>query len=183
MKYDSAEIRLRDGTLAKFRNLRPEDAAQTIAAMKKLYGETDFLARCPDEFDLSIQQEEAWIEGRVSDQRSLMLGAFIGSEEAGFADLYPLGSSRKTRHRGEISIAILRRWQSRGLGRAMLETLISLAPDLGYTQLELQVSEQNSIALGLYSNLGFTETGRFPRAFRLNDGSFADLIQMVRFLD
>lgn len=66
-----------------------------------------------------------------------------------------------------------------GLGSALLNRVLTLAKALGYEQLELEVIDGNDRALRLYERLGFVQTGRTPRAFRYDDGSYRAEIQMV----
>ena len=66
-----------------------------------------------------------------------------------------------------------------GLGKALLTRVLTLAKELGYEQVELEVISGNDRALRLYERLGFVQTGRTPRAFCYDDGSYRDEIQMV----
>lgn len=67
-----------------------------------------------------------------------------------------------------------------GLGSALLNRVLTLAKALGYEQLELEVIDGNDRALGLYQRMGFVQTGRMPNAFRYDNGTCRDEIQMVR---
>lgn len=183
MKYGPATIVLRDGRSAVLRSLERGDAAATLSLAKTVYAESEFLARYPEEFTISLAQEEEWIEGRLADDRMVFLASFVDGEEVGMCELSPAGNGRKAAHRGEVAISILSSFQSLGLGSAMLSTLITLAPTMGYSQIELSVSQENVKAKGLYSKLGFEETGRIPRGFHLDDGRYVDLLHMVRILE
>lgn len=183
MKYGPATILLRDGRSAVLRSLERGDAAATLSLVKTVYSESEFLARYPEEFTLSLAQEEDWIEGRLADDRTVFLASFVDGEEVGMCELSPAANGRKAAHRGEVAISILSSFQSLGLGSAMLSTLITLAPTMGYSQIELSVSQENVKAKGLYSKLGFEETGRIPRGFHLDDGRYVDLVDMVRILE
>ena len=61
-----------------------------------------------------------------------------------------------------------------------MEKSIALASELGYTQIELGVFENNERALQLYRKMGFSEAGRIPNAFRLRTGEQIAEIQMVK---
>ena len=159
------------------RSLERGDAAATLSLVKTVYAESEFLARYPEEFTLTLAQEEDWIEGRLADDRTVFLASFVDGEEVGMCELSPAANGRKAAHRGEVAISILSSFQSLGLGSAMLSTLITLAPTMGY------VSQENVKAKGLYSKLGFEETGRIPRGFHLDDGRYVDLVDMVRILE
>lgn len=65
----------------------------------------------------------------------------------------------------------------------MMAYVLSLAKDMGYEQVELEVVDGNSRAKHLYEKFGFIETGRNIRALKYDDGSYRDEYRMVRMLE
>ncbi len=60
-------------------------------------------------------------------------------------------------HQAEIKRLYVRPAHQRsGTGRALVETLLDVAPELGYDAVILDVIATRSAAIGLYENLGFT---------------------------
>jgi ribosomal protein S18 acetylase RimI-like enzyme len=71
--------------------------------------------------------------------------------------------------------------QRRGIGSALLATIIDAARDL-VEQVTLTVVQQNTFAIALYERFGFSVYGVEPRALRTSQG-FSDEVLMVRILD
>ena len=179
MKTQEQTRTLQDGTMLIIRSLVADDAIPTIGLMKRIYGESVFLARYPDEFTFTPEEESAFIRRRLEDASSLFIGAFVDGMIVGLCDLSAAGSGYKTGHRASLSISIARQWQSKGIGSALLDTAIAQARDMGYAQIELEVVSGNTKAKGLYRKYGFRRCGTIPDAFRLRDGSHLDLDIMV----
>ena len=179
MKTQEQTRTLQDGTMLIIRSLVADDAIPTIGLMKRIYGESVFLARYPDEFTFTPEEESAFIRRRLEDASSLFIGAFVDGMIVGLCDLSVAGSGYKTGHRASLSISIARQWQSKGIGSALLDTAIAQAMDMGYAQIELEVVSGNTKAKGLYRKYGFRRCGTIPDAFRLRDGSHLDLDIMV----
>lgn len=179
MKTQEQTRTLQDGTMLIIRSLVADDAIPTIGLMKRIYGESVFLARYPDEFTFTPEEESAFIRRRLEDASSLFIGAFVDGMIVGLCDLSAAGSGYKTGHRASLSISIARQWQSKGIGSALLDTAIAQAMDMGYAQIELEVVSGNTKAKGLYRKYGFRRCGTIPDAFRLRDGSHLDLDIMV----
>lgn len=59
---------------------------------------------------------------------------------------------------------------------------IDKAKELGFEQIELGVYADNKKGIALYKKMGFQETGRILRAYKLKDGTYIDEINMVLFL-
>lgn len=91
-----------------------------------------------------------------------------------------VGSYRRYRHRCEVAIALYQKYCGVGIGTVMLETLLSVAKELGYEQAELEVVRDNENAVKLYQKLGFREYGTFPGNMKYADGTYADAVWMMK---
>jgi GNAT superfamily N-acetyltransferase len=67
-----------------------------------------------------------------------------------------------------------RAWRGKGVGRALLETLIAHARTLGYDHLRLGTLNDMSAARSLYRSLGFAPIERY-RADEMIDTEFYEL--------
>lgn len=54
-----------------------------------------------------------------------------------------------------LAMAVLPGWRRRGIGRALLEAMLNLLAQQGYSQTSLSVQRANSAALRLYEKVGF----------------------------
>ena len=64
MIFEDKQITLKDGRTAILKTPCIEDAEKMLNYIKKSCGETDFLVRYPEEWDISsegIENEKAWI--------------------------------------------------------------------------------------------------------------------------
>ena len=55
-------------------------------------------------------------------------------------------------------IIVEKKYRGKGLGRALLEKIISLAQEQNYCKVNLEVRDDNTLAKRLYSSLGFHDT-------------------------
>lgn len=165
------------------RSAIPEDAAQLLTFLKESYGSTDYLASYPEEIDYTEESEAAYIKNASENPGELCLAAFHDGVLIGSTSLSCVRERIKLRHRAEIAIAILPGFRGQGLGRKLMEAAIAKAREHGYLQVELQVVSTNIPARKLYESLGFKKQGVHYRAFRLKDGTFLDLEDMVLALD
>lgn len=60
----------------------------------------------------------------------------------------------------------------------MTEAAIKCAKEAGYTQLELDVAEDNKTAIALYKSVGFVEYGRNPQGFNSRIDGLKGLVLM-----
>lgn len=172
-------VSLKNGKTAVFRAAEPDDAPEMIAYLKDTAGETPFLLRYPDDVVLTEEDERRFLQSRLDDPSGILLNAWMDGALAANCALMSKGARRKICHRADVSIALRKAYWGLGLGKTLLTRVLTLAKELGYEQAELEVISGNDRALRLYERLGFVQTGRTPRAFRYDDGSYRDEIQMV----
>ena len=89
---------------------------------------------------------------------------------------------QRMKHRCDIGISILKEYWGLGIGGRMLATLIEIAKNEGFEQIELNVAEKNKRAIKLYKSFGFVEMGKILNAFKYADGSYDNYVGMVKFL-
>lgn len=181
MLYLTKTITLKNGKTAVFRSPRREDAAAMIDQLRLMSAESDFLLRIPEEVNMTLEQEERFIEGINQSCNNYMLLCEIDGQYAGNCHLQ-LYDKYKMHHRGSVAIGLSQAFWGMGIGTVMFEEMISLARQRGCTQLELSVIEGNERGLALYRKMGFVEYGRLPNAFRQPDGRFLSEILMMRKL-
>ena len=70
------------------------------------------------------------------------------------------GPCRRIAHRGTLGIAVVKEWRGRGVGTALLETLLAWATtETLIEKVGLEVFTTNAEAIRLYRKLGFVEEG------------------------
>ena len=83
--------------------------------------------------------------------------------------------TRRRHHVGHIGMVVDRKYRRKGVGSALLTSVIDLAYNwLGLTRLELEVFTDNIAAIKLYEKFGFVKEGT-SRAYALREGSYDDV--------
>ena len=80
-------------------------------------------------------------------------------------------------------IAVVKNWRGRGVGTALLQTLLEWAqasPAIEKVCLDVVVS--NDAAIRLYQKLGFVEEGRRQRDIKRGPEDYVDTVTMYRFV-
>ena len=182
MRFGPIEVKDKLGRIIILRNAEVSDSENLIQYMKTTKAETPFLIREPNEFCLTLEQEAAFINRCINNERELMLIATINGEHIGNCSLMSVGTYRRYHHRCEVAIALYQKYCGIGIGKAMLETVLSVAKEFGYEQAELEVIRDNDNPIKLYETLGFNEYGTFPDNMKYVDGTYADAVWMMKKL-
>ena len=137
-------------------------------------GATDRDAQAITRLEAELLGPDAWSEQQVRDElgsaRGRVLVAAEGDVVVGFATTVR-GGDVADLNRIAVDVA----HQRRGIARALLDEALRLADDDGAARMLLEVSAENSAALAVYEQAGFTEIDRRPRYYR--DGSDAIVMQ------
>lgn len=149
--------------------------------IKKACGETEFLLREPQEWNIGVEQEEAWVNHLRSSPDALGITCYIDGEVAGNCEIN-FNRRMKMSHRATIAIAILKDYWNLGIGSAMFEELVSAAKKRGTEIMELEFMEGNERAKHLYEKFGFHVVSEKPNAFKLKDGTYRKEFYMQKNL-
>lgn len=179
MIYHSKAVILKNGQSVIFRSPTPDDASQMLTFLNRIASDSDYLIRYPEECETSPEKEANLIASVRQSEYDLYITAFAENKIVGNCQL-AFQKRMKTKHRASISIGILKEYQ--GIGKAMMEELISIARKRQILQLELEYIEGNDRARNLYEKAGFFCTGERPDAIRLKDGTMLKEISMMKKL-
>ncbi len=156
------------------REAQPDDAGALLAFVRQSLAEPGLdIALRPDEFDLSVEEEERILADYVAAKNSIMLLAEMGRSIVGQLGLH--GSRRRAlRHAAELGMMVSKDWRGQGIGTALMERAITWAKGTGVLKrIELKVYVRNAPALRLYKKFGFQVEGRRERAV-MEDGEWVD---------
>ncbi len=171
----------RDQRRIVLRSAEPADGAALVSFNRELTTDGAGMVLQPDEVKSASEYEEVVTSARASDD-DLHLLAFADDRLVGEISFHAEKLAR-LRHQGELAMALIPDFRGRGLGGAMLGSLIALLrSNPRISKLSLRVLAHNTPAIALYTKLGFSEEGRLHRAIRYRDGSYADDLMMALFL-
>ena len=163
------------------RTPRGEDAAAMLAYIGPVAGETEFFIVEPDEFPAE-DEERKWIQDHLDHPGKLLLlaeasGTIIGSLS------FENGRYRRIAHRGSFGIGVRKEWRGRGVGTALLRTLLEWAEANPIIEkVGLEVFATNERAIRLYKKLGFVEQGFGGKEVKRGPGEYVDVVWMYRFV-
>lgn len=179
MRYKPKEQTLKDGTLCILRSPLPSEAAEILHLMRVTSGETNFMARYPDEITMSVQMEEKFLETVINSPHELMVCAVVDGQIVANAGLNPISLNERYLHRTSFGISIRKEYWNQGLGSLLLSAIITGAYEMGLEMIELEVVSDNKRAIALYEKFGFQRYGTRPHSFKYRDGSYADEYLML----
>ena len=154
-----------------------QDAQEILEFTRRIGAQTDNLTYGAEGIGSTLEGEQAFLQACAESNNSLFLVARQESRIVGTANLSGFSRARLS-HRAEIGIAVDRQVWGQGIGRQMMETLISFAKKNGVRILSLEVRSDNARAIHLYESFGFVRYGTFPGFFEI-DGKLIDFDCMV----
>jgi RimJ/RimL family protein N-acetyltransferase len=170
------------GTVVVLRYPEPGDLQALWEFINTLSKEQTFLLLQGEE--ISLEDEEQYLTRQleaVAQHQAVQILAFSNGRLIGNTDIALM--PRISQHIGGLGIAVAQEFRGQGLGRLLMETVISQAklhlP--GIQMITLQVFGNNPTAIALYRSLGFMEFGRLPRGFRHRD-QYVDDVYMYKLL-
>src|SRR5438445_5101497 len=154
----------------------PRDAAAVAAIYNQ--GIEDRIATLETELR-SADERRQWMAGRGA--RHPVIVAEQAGSVIGWASLNPFNPRPAYDHVADFSVYVERGWRGKGVGRRLLETLISRGRELGYHKLVLAAFPFNHAGMALYKRLGFSDVGVYHEQGVL-DGRWVHIEVMERIL-
>jgi len=170
------------GAVVRIRSAEEEDAAALIALELEIAEAGVGTVYAPDEVDRDVPARRRKMRRLLDAPRDHLLvaehdGAVVGEVS------FRAGPTRRTHHQGLLGLSVAAAWRRRGVGRALMTTLIEWCRE--HTDIErvcLWVFSNNAPALALYRSLGFVEEGRRVREIRFAPGEYCDDLVMAMFV-
>lgn len=155
----------------------PADAA-AITRFNRAMADFEFTVVEADESSADVDALAGELASDAANPQHLRLLAEHDGSIVGTLD-FAAPSKRRIRHRGRFGIAVARDWRGRGVGTALIRTMIDWARAHPHIEkIRLGVLGENHRAVELYRRLGFVEEARRAGEFKLPGGRYCDDIMM-----
>jgi RimJ/RimL family protein N-acetyltransferase len=175
-------VALRTGDACAIRSAEESDAEPLLAATRSVVEDAPWNITTPAEFTLTVDDERAWIVRHREQPGWIALVAVVGGTIVG---LVHLENSLRQRlaHRGNVGLSVVAAWRGRGVGDALMTTLMTWAAENPLLEkVCLGVVEDNVPAVALYRKHGFVEEARRPREIRYAPDRYSADLLMYRFV-
>ena len=161
----------------EIQQLRPDDAAtfQKLRLFALQESPAAFGSSYAEEADRPLEV----VAERLEDVSNHVFAAFINEGRLIGVALLRREQRVKSGHKAFVfGMYVLPEHRRQGVGRALLETVISRASELGVRQVNLSVANANKAAVRLYESCGFERFGLERDAFRIGN-DFYDVAHMA----
>lgn len=164
------------------REARISDAPALIEYVQTVAGETDFLTFGAGEFQLTVREEESFIEKSRKEPNQLCIIAEVGGCIVAMLNVHA-SPKKRLRHIGEFGITVRKDHWGQGIGTKLVEAMLDWArASKLLRKLNLKVQVNNTTAIRLYERFGFEKEGRIRRDSCV-EGRFCDTYFMGLLID
>ncbi|WGX77040.1 GNAT family protein [Paraclostridium bifermentans] len=176
------ELKLKNGKTAILRSPIKEDAQAMIDYLNIIGGESDFITFGKNEFSMSVEAEQDYIERINNMNNSKNVLIIIENEIAGIASITSVQKERM-KHNGTLGISLRKKYWGIGLGSEIMAYLIDWAKSNKITKkINLLVREDNIRGVKLYEKFGFKKEGLLKKDICVN-GIYYNTIAMGLYID
>lgn len=160
------------------REALPSDAKEIIEHTKICGSETDNMSYGPEGIQISVKEEEKFLEGVLNNSKQIMLVAEINGVIVGTAN-YTTSNVSRLDHRGSIGLCVQRKYWNMGIATSFMEHLIKFGKEESKSKnISLAVRSDNHVAIQLYEKFGFKKIGTFEGYYEI-DNKLIDVDYMI----
>jgi RimJ/RimL family protein N-acetyltransferase len=173
---------LKNGDVFLVRTVFPADAEKVLEFHKGIFRDARYLVTTLEEFDLTVEQEEEWLQNIYKDKNKLSIAAVHNGHLIGYLG-FQNGDRFRMKHQGSFGMSVANSFRNQGVGKALLSVLIDWAKkNSTIEKVCLEVFAQNVEAIHLYKYFGFMQEGLQTKAIKINDQNYHDVILMAYFV-
>jgi L-amino acid N-acyltransferase YncA len=125
------------------------------------------------------EERRQWMAARAP--RHPVVVAVTDGQVVGWGSLNSFNPRSVYDHVVDLSVYVERGWRGRGVGRVLMQDLVTLGQTLGYHKMVLATFPYNEAGVTLYRKMGFTLVGVYHEQGQL-DGRWVDVLIMERLL-
>jgi RimJ/RimL family protein N-acetyltransferase len=168
---------LKNGDTVTIRKACKSDGRPMLEFMNAVSRETEFLTFGEGEFDMTVEQEESFIDNISKQSNALLIIAELQGRIVGNL-FYSGGARKRIAHTGEFGVSVLKEFWGQGIGKELIKYLIEFCKQSRIIRkINLKVRSDNYSAIHVYKKLGFIEEGVITRDLLIR-GDFYDSILM-----
>ena len=130
---------------------------------------------------VSVADRQAWFDAHTGNRPLVVAQTSLG-EISGWGSLSDLYARPAYHISTEISIYVADEAKGRGVGKALVNYLIQVAPSCGVQQVVALIFAHNTPSLAMFDRLGFEPWGRFKQVCDMN-GFMADVVILGKSVD
>ncbi len=128
-------------------------------------------------FETAVPEREGWEAARMACCRLVVESA---DGVVGFAALSPVSSRPVYAGVAEVMVYVSTSTRGRGLGRGLLDALVSASEEAGIWTLQASIFPENPASLAIHRGAGFRLVGKRERIARFQDGRWRDVLLLER---
>ncbi|MBN3555626.1 GNAT family N-acetyltransferase [Fictibacillus nanhaiensis] len=164
------------------RTVRVEDAEAVLHIHREVISEHDYFIALPTEFKKTIEDHQEWVSNILNNERETMLVAEYENNVVGWI-VFLSQERMRMHHIGSFAIMLQKEWRNRGIGKLMIQELLSWAEKHPVIEkVTLGTFSTNTRAIELYKKLGFIEEGRKVREFKFGNREYVDDVLMYKLV-
>ena len=176
------ECRLKNGETVIIRTALADDAEVILEYARIILAEDLYNILTLEEFQMTTEKEREWIQSHYDNPAHIILIAEVNGRLAGLLG-FENGGRKRLAHHGMLHMSVGSEFREKGVGMALLQTLINWASEnTTIERLTLSVFANNYKALGLYKKMGFAEEGRQEKGVKLELGKYVDNVLIYKFV-
>lgn len=101
-------------------------------------------------------------------------------EVVGWAAITPYSPRKAYAGVAEVSVYVAKHFRGRGVGKQLLQRIITGSEDQGFWTLQAAIFPENTASIALHKRLGFNEVGLRNKLGRRPDGKWQDILLLER---